>query len=139
MEQADDNLIDVQIDGEWHRFPGGTRVIEACRQAGKDVPHYCYHPKLTSPGNCRMCLVEVGMPPRTPPGQDPPKPDKDGHVPIQWNPRPAIACANTIAPNTLAIPNSNPSTRAVRKMASTLMAGPAYRKQAAGPNPAPIR
>ncbi len=48
------------------QFPKGTRVIEACTQAGKFIPHYCYHPKLSSPGNCRMCLVEMGMPKMTP-------------------------------------------------------------------------
>jgi NADH-quinone oxidoreductase subunit G len=91
-------LVDVQIDGEWHQFPKGTRMIEACRQAGKEVPHYCYHPKLSSPGNCRMCLVEMGMPPRPNPGEEL-KLDESGHPPIQWMPRPAIACANTVAPN----------------------------------------
>ncbi len=94
-----EDLIDVQINGEWHSFPKGTRMIEACREAGVEVPHYCYHPKLTSPGNCRMCLVEMGMPPRPAPGADPVEPDEDGHVPISWIPRPVIACANTIAPN----------------------------------------
>lgn len=92
-------MVDVQIDGEWHQFPKGTRMIEACRQAGKEVPHYCYHPKLSSPGNCRMCLVEMGMPPRPMPGQDPPEKDENGHLPIGWIPRPVIACANTVAPN----------------------------------------
>ncbi|MDF1811152.1 MAG: molybdopterin-dependent oxidoreductase [Verrucomicrobiales bacterium] len=94
-----EDLIDVQIDGEWHRFPKGTRMIEACRLAGVEVPHYCYHQKLSSPGNCRMCLVQMGMPPRPAPGQDPPEPDAEGHVPTSWMPRPVIACANTIAPN----------------------------------------
>ncbi len=92
-------MVDVQIDGEWHQFPKGTRMIEACRQAGREVPHYCYHPKLSSPGNCRMCLVEMGMPPRPAPGQDPPEKDESGHLPISWMPRPVIACANTVAPN----------------------------------------
>jgi NADH-quinone oxidoreductase subunit G len=59
-------LLNVQIDGIWMQFPKGTRVIEACRQARKSIPHYCYHPKLSSPGNCRMCLVEMGMPKMTP-------------------------------------------------------------------------
>ncbi|MAS95251.1 MAG: NADH-quinone oxidoreductase subunit L [Verrucomicrobiales bacterium] len=99
MSEEKPDLIDVQINGEWHKFPKGTRMIEACRAVGADVPHYCYHPKLTSPGNCRMCLVEMGMPPRPRPGEDPPEPDEDGHLPIGWMPRPAIACANTIAPN----------------------------------------
>lgn len=99
MSEEKSDLIDVQINGEWHSFPKGTRMIEACRQVDVEVPHYCYHPKLTSPGNCRMCLVEMGMPPRPRPGEDPPEPDEDGHLPISWIPRPAIACANTIAPN----------------------------------------
>ena len=74
-------------------------MIEACRQAGVEVPHYCYHPKLSSPGNCRMCLVQMGMPPRPRPGEDAPEPDADGHLPISWMPRPVIACANTVGPN----------------------------------------
>jgi NADH-quinone oxidoreductase subunit G len=73
-------------------------MIEACRQVGKLVPHYCYHPKLTSPGNCRMCLVEMGMPPRPAPGQEVQK-DEHGRQPIAWMPRAVIACANTVADN----------------------------------------
>jgi len=90
------DLVNVQIDGVWHKFPKGTRMIEACKQAKKEVPHYCYHPKLTSPGNCRMCLVEMGMPPRPTPGQEPEK-DEHGMAKIGWMPRPVIACANTVA------------------------------------------
>lgn len=89
-------MVNVQINGVWRQFPKGTRMIEACRQVGVEVPHYCYHPKLTSPGNCRMCLVEMGMPPRLAPGQEPEK-DEAGQAKIQWIPRPAIACANTVA------------------------------------------
>jgi len=99
MSDENTDLVEVQIDGEWYEFPKGTRIIEACRQIGVEVPHYCYHPKLTSPGNCRMCLVEIGMPPRTRPGDEPPEPDEEGRLPIHWIPRPTIACANTIAPN----------------------------------------
>ena len=90
------DLVNVQIDGVWHKFPKGTRMIEACKQVKKEVPHYCYHPKLTSPGNCRMCLVEMGMPPRPQPGQEPEK-DEHGMPKIGWMPRPVIACANTVA------------------------------------------
>ncbi len=97
---SDVPMVDVQIDGVWHKVPKGTRMIEAIRMAREDgttVPHYCYHPKLSSPGNCRMCLVEMGMPPRLRPGEEP-ELDKDGHAKIGWMPRPAIACANTVAP-----------------------------------------
>jgi NADH-quinone oxidoreductase subunit G len=95
---ASKGMVNVQIDGVWHQFPKGTRMIEACRQTGTIVPHYCYHPKLSSPGNCRMCLVQMGMPPRPAPGQEPQR-DENGYEPIGWMPRPVIACANTVSEN----------------------------------------
>ncbi len=95
-ESKDVEMVNVQINGNWMQFPRGTRMIEACKEANAEVPHYCYHPKLSSPGNCRMCLVEMGMPPRLAPGQETEK-DEDGHTKISWMPRPAIACANTVA------------------------------------------
>lgn len=88
-------LLNVQIDGVWHQFPKGTRVIEACSQAGKFVPHYCYHPKLSSPGNCRMCLIEMGMPRMGP--ERKPELGEDGKPLINWIPRPQISCAQDIA------------------------------------------
>jgi len=97
-EAAEKGLVNVQIDGNWIQVPRGTRMIEACKIAEKEVPHYCYHPKLTSPGNCRMCLVQMGMPPRPAPGAEPVYED-DGYQEIGWMPRPVIACANTVAEN----------------------------------------
>ncbi|MDB4569203.1 2Fe-2S iron-sulfur cluster-binding protein, partial [Akkermansiaceae bacterium] len=91
-------MVNIQIDGEWLQVPKGTRMIEAAKLVGKEVPHYCYHPKLSSPGNCRMCLVQMGMPPRPAPGQAPVYGD-DGYQEIGWMPRPVIACANTVAEN----------------------------------------
>ncbi len=92
---APTELLNVQIDGVWHQFPKGTRVIEACAQAGKFVPHYCYHPKLSSPGNCRMCLIEMGMPKLGP--ERKPEMGADGKPVINWIPRPQISCAQDIA------------------------------------------
>jgi NADH-quinone oxidoreductase subunit G len=95
---AEKGMVNVQIDGVWHQFPRGTRMIEACKQVQVEVPHYCYHPKLSAPGNCRMCLVQMGMPPRPAPGQEPQR-DETGYEPIGWMPRPVIACANTVSEN----------------------------------------
>ena len=50
-------LNDLEIEVE-----DGTNVVEAARQHGIEVPHYCYHPGLTRPANCRMCLVEPYVP-----------------------------------------------------------------------------
>jgi NADH-quinone oxidoreductase subunit G len=107
------DLVNVQIDGVWHKFPKGTRMIEACKQVQKEVPHYCYHPKLSSPGNCRMCLVEMGMPPRPAPGTEPEK-DEHGMPKIGWMPRPVIACANTVAEG-MGIRTESTLTQEVRK------------------------
>jgi NADH-quinone oxidoreductase subunit G len=95
---AEKGMVNVQIDGHWIQVPRGTRMIEACKIAEKEVPHYCYHPKLSSPGNCRMCLVQMGMPPRPAPGEEPSY-DDDGYQEIGWMPRPVIACANTVSEN----------------------------------------
>jgi NADH-quinone oxidoreductase subunit G len=91
-------MVNVQIDGHWIMVPRGTRMIEACKMAEKEVPHYCYHPKLSSPGNCRMCMVQMGMPPRLAPGASPVY-CEDGYQEIGWMPRAVIACANTVAEN----------------------------------------
>jgi len=40
-------------------IPNNRSIIEYCENLGIDIPHYCYHPKLSIAGNCRMCLVEV--------------------------------------------------------------------------------
>lgn len=52
-------MLNVTIDGVPVQVPPGTSIIEAAKQAGVLVPHYCYHPSLPSPAVCRMCLVEV--------------------------------------------------------------------------------
>jgi NADH-quinone oxidoreductase subunit G len=88
-------LLNVQIDGVWLQFPKGTRVIEACAQAGKFIPRYCYHPKLSAPGNCRMCMVEMGMPKMGPDRK--PIIGTDGRAEIGWIPRPQISCAQDVA------------------------------------------
>jgi NADH-quinone oxidoreductase subunit G len=88
-------LLNVQIDGVWHQFPKGTRVIEACEQAGSYVPRYCYHKKLSSPGNCRMCLIEMGFP-RLGPDRKP-ELGPDNKPMINWIPRPQISCAQDVS------------------------------------------
>jgi NADH-quinone oxidoreductase subunit G len=88
-------MVNVQIDGVWHEFPRGTRLIEACEQAGSYVPRYCYHKKLSSPGNCRMCLIEMGLPKMGPDRK--PELGEDGKPLINWMPRPQISCAQDVS------------------------------------------
>ena len=92
---APPQLVNVQINGVWHQFPKGTRVIEACEQAGSYVPRYCYHKKLSSPGNCRMCLIEMGLPKMGPDRKL--ELGADGKPVINWMPRPQISCAQDVS------------------------------------------
>jgi NADH-quinone oxidoreductase subunit G len=105
-------MVNVQVDGVWHQFPKGTRVIEACKQAGKFVPHYCYHPKLSSPGNCRMCLIEMGTPKMTPDRK--PVIGADGKPEIGWIPRPQISCAQDVSEG-MGIRTDSPMVRECRQ------------------------
>jgi NADH-quinone oxidoreductase subunit G len=56
--------VHVTIDGLEMDVPKGTRILDAAAMAGVDIPHYCYHPELSAPAQCRMCLVEVEKVPK---------------------------------------------------------------------------
>ncbi len=49
----------VTVDGHEIEVPDGATVLQACELAGKEIPRFCYHERLSIAGNCRMCLVEV--------------------------------------------------------------------------------
>lgn len=49
----------VTVDGIEVEVPNGATVLQACEMAGKEIPRFCYHERLSIAGNCRMCLVEV--------------------------------------------------------------------------------
>ncbi len=53
------DTVTCTINGQEITVPKGTNIIEAAEQLGVGVPHYCYHPGLSAPAMCRMCLVEV--------------------------------------------------------------------------------
>jgi NADH-quinone oxidoreductase subunit G len=54
----------VTIDGMELEVAPGTTILQACQQAGVEIPHFCYHERLQIAGNCRMCLVEVERSPK---------------------------------------------------------------------------
>jgi NADH-quinone oxidoreductase subunit G len=61
MPKVKVNGVEVEVDK-------GTTLLRAAAQAGFEVPHFCYHPALSAPANCRMCLVEVEKAPKLMPG-----------------------------------------------------------------------
>src|SRR3546814_456792 len=54
----------LTIDGIQVTVEPGTTVLQACEAAGKEIPRFCYHERLTIAGNCRMCLVEQEKAPK---------------------------------------------------------------------------
>ena len=56
----------VTVDGVELEVPQGATVLQACELAGKEIPRFCYHERLSIAGNCRMCLVEVAPGPPKP-------------------------------------------------------------------------
>lgn len=67
----------LTVDGIEVEVPAGATVLQACEAAGKEIPRFCYHERLSIAGNCRMCLVEVK------PG--PPKPQASCALPAADN------------------------------------------------------
>ena len=49
----------LTVDGVEVEVPPGSTVLQACEAAGKEIPRFCYHDRLSIAGNCRMCLVEI--------------------------------------------------------------------------------
>jgi NADH-quinone oxidoreductase subunit G len=57
-------MVNLVVDGIALEVAPGTSVLQACEQAGREIPRFCYHERLSVAGNCRMCLVEVEKSPK---------------------------------------------------------------------------
>lgn len=96
-DQKDDGLISVFVDDKEVRCKPGTNLVDLVASVGQEIPHYCYHPKLSVSGNCRMCLIELGMPGRDRATGEPML-NEDGTPKIMFFPNPAIACGTKAGP-----------------------------------------
>ena len=56
--------VKFKLNGKEVEADEGRLVIDAAKDEGVEIPHYCYHPALGNPGNCRMCIVEVAGAPK---------------------------------------------------------------------------
>ena len=56
--------VTLTVDGKKLTAPAGTLLIEACKSVGIEVPSFCYYPKLSLQGACRMCLVKIEKMPK---------------------------------------------------------------------------
>ncbi len=58
-------MTKLVVDGKEIEVPADYTVMQACEEAGAEIPRFCFHDRLSVAGNCRMCLVEVkGGPPK---------------------------------------------------------------------------
>lgn len=81
----------VNIDGKDIEFEGSPKLLQFALDNGIEIPYFCYHPSMSIPTNCRMCLVEVGYHARdraTGEYQF----DEEGKPIIQWGRKPNTAC-----------------------------------------------
>jgi NADH-quinone oxidoreductase subunit G len=73
-------LVTITVDGKEARVPAGQLLIEAVKEAGVHIPHFCYHPRMKPAGLCRMCLIQVEGPRGTMLGTSCTMPVTDGMV-----------------------------------------------------------
>ena len=58
-------MAKLKVDGKEIEVPDHFTLLQACEEAGAEVPRFCFHERLSVAGNCRMCLIEVkGGPPK---------------------------------------------------------------------------
>ncbi len=91
MTTAAPSAVTLTIDGKTVTAPPGTLLIEAAKQAGIEVPSFCYYPGMALQGACRMCLVSI---------------EKMGKL--------QTACTTTVAPG-MVVHTENDEVRNARK------------------------
>ncbi len=82
----------VTIDGQLYEYEGRPKLLQFCLDLGIELPHFCYHPAMSIPANCRQCLVEVGTPVVDRETRQP-KLDADGNPIIQYMPKLMTSCS----------------------------------------------
>jgi NADH-quinone oxidoreductase subunit G len=87
--------VTLVIDDAEVTVPKGTLLVDAAKQAGIDIPIFCYHPKLKPVGMCRMCLVEIGRPARDRATGEFLR-DEEGQPIIQFGPKLETACTTKV-------------------------------------------
>ncbi len=83
--------IKLTVDGVTVEVEPGSTILQACEEAGAEIPRFCYHERLSVAGNCRMCLVEV-----------------------ERAPKPVASCAAPVAPD-MVVNTQTDSVKAARE------------------------
>ena len=81
----------IEIDGKTYEYEGSQKLLQLCLDEGVELPHFCYHPAMSIPANCRQCLVKVGMPQKDRETGEV-QLNEDGTPKIRWFPKPQASC-----------------------------------------------
>jgi NADH-quinone oxidoreductase subunit G len=114
------DTVQLTIDERHVTVPAGTLVVEAAKTIGIDIPVFCYHPKLSSVGMCRMCLVEVGTP-VTDRQTGEPQLDEQGNPVIRWFPTLQTACTMPVSEGMIVRTQTDPVAQARRDVIEFLL------------------
>ncbi|NPV85333.1 MAG: NADH-quinone oxidoreductase subunit NuoG [Anaerolineae bacterium] len=110
-----DKLVHLTIDNIPVSVPPDTLVVDAAKQAGINIPVFCYHPKLHPVGMCRMCLVEIGRPLLDRASGEFVR-DADGAPKLQFSPKLETACTTPVTEGMVVITNSQKVADARREV-----------------------
>lgn len=90
-------MATVNIDGKDYEFEGRPGLLQFCLDNGIEIPYFCYHKEMSTPTNCRMCLIELGFHARDRATGDF-QYDEEGKPQINWGRKPATSCNTTLGP-----------------------------------------
>ena len=81
----------ITIDGQVLQYEGDHKLLQFALDNGIEIPYFCYHPSMSVPTNCRMCLVEVGFTMKDRETGEV-QVDEEGKPVVRWGRKPATAC-----------------------------------------------
>lgn len=103
----------VHIDGKTYEYEGQPMLLQFALDNGIEIPYFCYHPAMSIPTNCRMCLVEVGTPMRNrETGQI--EREENGDMKIMWGRKPNTSCNTPVSPDMVV--KTNRTSEKVKEM-----------------------
>lgn len=108
----------ISIDGKSYEYEGQHMLLQFALDNGVEIPYFCYHPAMSIPTNCRMCLVEVGWPAKDRKTGEV-KLDDKGEPVINWGRKPNTACNTPIGPGMVV--RTNRTSPEVKKMQESVL------------------
>ncbi|MFK7969626.1 MAG: 2Fe-2S iron-sulfur cluster-binding protein [Bacteroidia bacterium] len=90
-------MATINIDGKEYEFEGRPRLLQFCLDNGIEIPYFCYHPAMSAPTNCRMCLIDLGFHAKDRATGEL-QYDEEGNPKIMWGRKPATSCNTDMGP-----------------------------------------